>query len=120
MNIDFPFHFDGRGRTAATDDADHIRDMIEELLFTNPGERVNRPDFGSGLLQMVFAPNSRELAAALQFTTQAEIQRYLGDLIDLQQVEVTAQDATLTVSVRYVIRATQSPQSQTFSRSATP
>jgi phage baseplate assembly protein W len=119
MNIDFPFHFDGRGRTASTDDADHIRDMIEELLFTNPGERVNRPDFGSGLLQMVFAPNSRELASALQFTTQAEIQRYLGDLIDLQQLEVVVQDATLTVSVRYVIRATQSAQAQSFSRSAT-
>jgi phage baseplate assembly protein W len=119
MNIDFPFHFDGRGRTASTDDADHIRDMIEELLFTNPGERVNRPDFGSGLLQMVFAPNSRELASALQFTIQAEIQRYLGDLIDMQQIEVGAQDATLTVSVRYVVRATQTAQSQSFSRSTT-
>ena len=119
MNIDFPFHFDGRGRTASTDDADHIRDMIEELLFTSPGERVNRPDFGSGLLQMVFAPNSREIAAALQFTTQAEIQRYLGDLIDLQQLEVTVQDATLNVSVRYVIRASQTAQTQSFSRSVT-
>ncbi|HEY1630525.1 MAG TPA: GPW/gp25 family protein [Rhizomicrobium sp.] len=117
MNIDFPFHFDPRGRTAATDDADHIRDMIEELLFTNPGERVNRPDFGSGLLQMVFAPNSKELASALQFTTQAEIQRYLGDLIDLQQLDVSAVDATLTVIVKYVIRATQSPQTQSFARS---
>ena len=86
MNIDFPFHFDGRGRTATTTDDDHIRDMIEQLLFTNPGERVNRPDFGSGLLQMVFAPNSPELAAALQFTTQAALQRWLGDLIDLQQL----------------------------------
>ena len=83
MNIDFPFHFDGRGRTAATDDDDHIRDMIEQLLFTSPGERVNRPDFGSGLLQLVFAPNSPELAAALQFTMQAALQRWLGDLIDV-------------------------------------
>ena len=48
MNIDFPFHFDSRGRTALTDESDHIRDMIEQLIFTNPGERVNRPDFGSG------------------------------------------------------------------------
>jgi phage baseplate assembly protein W len=118
MNIDFPFHFDARGRTATTDDADHIRDMIEELLFTAPGERVNLPDFGSGLLQMVFAPNSAELAAALQFTTQAAVQRYLGDLIDLQQLEVTAQDATLSVTVKYVIRATQQPQVNTFVRSA--
>ena len=118
MNIDYPFHFDGRGRTATTDDPDHIRDMIEELLFTAPGERVNRPDFGSGLLQMVFAPNSTELAAALQFTTQAALQRYLGDLIDLQQLEVTALDATLSVVVKYVIRATQQTQQNTFVRSA--
>jgi phage baseplate assembly protein W len=118
MNIDYPFHFDARGRTASTDDADHIRDMIEQVLFTAQGERVNRPDFGSGLLQMVFAPNSTELAAALQFTTQAALQRYLGDLIDLQQLEVTAQDATLSVVVKYVIRATQQPQESTFVRSA--
>ena len=68
MNIDFPWHFDGRGRTATADDDEHIRDMIELLLFTAPGERVNRPDFGSGLQQMVFAPNTPEVAGALQIT----------------------------------------------------
>lgn len=118
MNIDFPFHFDLRGRTAITGDDDHIRDMIEQLLFTSPGERVNRPDLGSGLLQMVFAPNSTELAAALQFTTQAALQRYLGDLIDLQQLDVTAEEATLTVNVRYVVRRTQQGRSETFVRAA--
>ena len=118
MNWAFPFQFDMRGRTATTDDATHIREMIEQLLFTTPGERVNNPDFGSGLLQMVFAPNSAELAAALQFTTQAAVQRYLGDLIDLQQLDVTAQDATLSVTVKYIIRATQQQQTNTFVRSA--
>jgi Bacteriophage baseplate protein W len=118
MNIDFPFHFDAHGRTASTTDDDDIRDMIEQLLFTNPGERVNRPDFGSGLLQMVFAPNSTELASALQFTMQAALQRFLGDVIDLRQLEVTAQDATLSVLVSYVIRSTQQSQTQTFVRSA--
>src|ERR1051325_3623559 len=118
MNIDFPFHFDSRGRTTSTDDEDHIRDMVEELLFTSPGERVNRPDFGSGLLQMVFAPNSAELASALQFTTQAELQRFLGDLIDLQQLDVSVDDATLTVVVKYVVRASQKAQTETFVRNA--
>jgi phage baseplate assembly protein W len=118
MNIAFPWQFDQRGRTAATDDATHVRDMIEQLLFTAPGERVNQPDLGSGLLQMVFAPNSTELAAALQFTTQAAVQRYLGDLIDLQQLEVSAVDVTLSVTVKYVIRATQQPQQNTFVRAA--
>jgi phage baseplate assembly protein W len=118
MNIDFPFHFDEAGRTAATDDDDHIRDMIEQLLFTNPGERVNRPDFGSGLLQLVFAPNSPELAAALQFTMQAALQRYLGDLIDLQTLEVTSQDSTLNVLVKYVVKRTGDSRTENFVRSA--
>ena len=64
--------------------------MIEQLLFTNPGERVNRPDFGSGLLQLVFAPNSPELAAALQFTLQAALERWLGDVIEVRELEVTS------------------------------
>src|SRR6201981_3197127 len=107
MNIDFPFHFDARGRTATTDDDDHIRDMIEELLLTNPGERVNRPDFGSGLLQMVFQPNSSELAAALQFTLQAALQQWLGDRIQLQAVQVDSTEATLQVRVQYLNRDDQ-------------
>jgi phage baseplate assembly protein W len=118
MNIDFPFHFDDRGRTAATDDNDHIRDMIEEFLFTNPGERVNRPDFGSGLLQMVFAANSPELAAALQFTIQAGLQRWLGDLIIVQKVTVTSDDSSLQVVVQYIVKTTGAQQSQTFTNGA--
>jgi phage baseplate assembly protein W len=117
MNIDFPYHFDSRGRTAAANNDDHIRDMIEQLLLTNPGERVNRPDFGSGLLQMVFAPNSPELAAALQFTMQAALQRYLGDLIDLETLDVSVQDSTLSVTVKYLVRRTQETHTETFQRS---
>lgn len=117
MNIDFPFHFDGRGRTATTGDDDHIRDMIEQFLFSNPGERVNRPDFGSGLLHMVFAPNSPELAAALQFTIQAGLQRWLGDLIEVQTLEVSSEEATLRVLLRYVVRHTGERRTETFERS---
>jgi phage baseplate assembly protein W len=114
MNIDFPFHFNMRGRTATTGDDDHIRDMIEQLLFTSPGERVNRPDFGSGLLQMVFAPNSAELAAALQFTTQAALQQWLGDVIQVQTLEVTSEDAALRVTVNYIVRRTAEQRTDTF------
>jgi uncharacterized protein len=106
VNVDYPFHFDARGRTAATDDDDHIRDMIEQLLFTNPGERVNRPDFGSGLLDLVFAPNSPELAAALEFSMQAAIQQWLGDLIQVDSLEVLSEDATLRIELQYVVRRT--------------
>jgi phage baseplate assembly protein W len=117
MNIDFPFGFDDRGRTATTDDEDHIRDMIEQLLFTTPGERVNRPDFGSGLLGMVFEPNSPELEAALQFGMQASVQRELGDLIELQTLEVTGEEATLRVVVQYVVRRTGEGRTETIERS---
>lgn len=117
MNIDYPFHFDRRGRTALTDGNDHIRDMIEQFLFTNPGERVNRPDFGSGLLQMIFEPNSPELAAALQHTVQAGLLRWLGDLIEVRKLEVTSQDSTLRVEMSYLIRRTGAEQTSTFERS---
>jgi phage baseplate assembly protein W len=116
MNIDFPFHIDGRGRTAATDDQDHIRDMIEQLLFTNAGERVNRPDFGSGLLQMVFEPNSSELAAAMQFTLQAALQQWLGDRIQLQAVRVDSNEGTLQVTVQYMNRSDEQTRTAQFSR----
>jgi phage baseplate assembly protein W len=119
MNIDYPFQFDRRGRTAATDDDDHIRDMIEEFLLTSPGERVNRPDFGSGLLQMVFEPNSPEIAAALQFTIQAGLQQWLGDLIEVKHLEVASHEGELRVDVNYVVRQTQQSVTNTFTRSTT-
>jgi phage baseplate assembly protein W len=116
MNIDYPFHFDGRGRTAAMSDEDHIRDMIEQVLFTSPGERVNRPDFGSGLTQLVFAPNSDELAAATQFLVQGALQQWLGNVILVESVQVESQDAALKASIRYVIRRTQVRRVAEFTR----
>jgi phage baseplate assembly protein W len=116
MNVDFPLHFDNRGRIAATEDDDHVRDMIEQFLFTNPGERANRPDFGSGLLQLVFAPNSPELAATVQFTIQAGLQRWLSDVIVVQKVEVTSEDSMLRVLVQYVVNRTNQTQTATFTQ----
>jgi uncharacterized protein len=116
LRIDFPLHFDGRGRTALTGADDHVEDMIEEFLFTSPGERVNRPDFGSGLLQKVFDPNSPELAAALQFSVQAGLQRWLGDLVEVRAVAVTSDDATLRVRVSYAVRGAGEPRTATFPR----
>lgn len=116
MNLDFPFHFDLTGRTATATDHDHVRDLIEQFLFTNPGERVNRPDFGSGLLQMLFSPNSPELASTLQFTIQAGLQSWLGDLIEVQALEVTSQEATLRVFIQYMVRRTGEQRRETFER----
>jgi phage baseplate assembly protein W len=117
MNIGFPFRFDSRGRTAADSDDDHIIGMIRQLLFTRPGERVNRPDFGSGLMQLVFAPNSPELAATVQFSLQAALQRYLGDLIEVRTLQVSCDDATLSVSLAYTVRQTGTPVSVDLTQS---
>jgi phage baseplate assembly protein W len=107
MNIDFPFRIDGRKRTASTSSEDHVRDLIEQLLFTAPGERVNRPTFGSGLPQMLFGPNTPEMAAAVQFLIQGALQQYLADLIQVSSVQVDAIDSTLRVQVDYVLTRTQ-------------
>ncbi|HSB10219.1 MAG TPA: GPW/gp25 family protein [Blastocatellia bacterium] len=116
MNIDYPYRFDGRGRTAEADDNDHIRDLIEQVLFTAPGERVNRPSFGSGLMRLVFAENSDELATATQFLVQASLQQWLGDLIQVDEVQVKNEDSTLFVTVQYTVRRTQEPQTAQFAR----
>jgi uncharacterized protein len=116
MQIDYPFHFDGRGRTAQTGSEDHIRDMIEQVLFTSPGERVNRTTFGSGVMQLLFAPNSDALASATQLTVQGALQQWLGDLILVESVDVENDDATLRVHVQYVVRRTQERQVAEFVR----
>jgi uncharacterized protein len=115
-HLNHPFRFDVRRRTALAPDEEYIRDLIEQVLFTAPGERVNRPDFGSGLMQLVFEPNQAELAATVQFLAQGALQRWLGDLIVVESVEVESDDATLAVRVQYLIRRTQERQLAEFQR----
>ena len=114
MNIGFPYRISGDGRTAAASDADHVREMIELLLFTHAGERVMRPDFGSGLLALVFEPNSTTLAATTQMLVQGALQQYLSPLIAVQAVEVTNDDAALRVDVRYTVLRDRSTHSASF------
>ena len=116
MHVDYPYHFDGRDRTAMTDDADYIRDLIEQVLFTMPGERVNRPDFGSGVMQLVFAPNSPELATTTEFLVKGALQQWLGDLITVEAVSVKSEDAVLRINIDYVVNRTQERTSSEFAR----
>ena len=90
--------------------------MIEQVLFTSPGERVNRPTFGSGLMQLVFQPNSDELVATTQFLVQGALQQWLGDLIEVNELEVQHIDSSLLVNISYTIRSTQESQSASFKR----
>lgn len=115
--IAFPYAIDGRGRTAQSQRDDWLHGLIEQLLFTVPGERVNRPDFGCGLMQLVFAPNSPELAVTVQALVQASLQQWLGHLLRIDEVAASSEDATLTVAVRYTVLQTQQAGQARFSRS---
>src|ERR1700694_1028269 len=113
-NVDFPYHCSAAGRTATTDRDDHIRDLIEQVLFTAPGERVMRPDFGSGLLALVFEPNSTTLAATTQILVQGALQQHLSHLIAVQAVEVGNDDGALRVDVRYTVLLDRSTHIASF------
>jgi hypothetical protein len=104
--FDHPFDIDARGRVAVTPPDDHVRDLIMEVLFTSPGERVNLPEFGCGVQQLVFMPNSGALAAATQFLVQGALQRWLSDRIEVERVAVLNDDEVLTVEVSYTRRDT--------------
>jgi phage baseplate assembly protein W len=113
-DIAFPFRVGRRGRTAHAAYDEHVRDLIEQLLFTSPGERVMRPDFGCGLLDLVFTPNSPELASALELSVQASLQRWLGELIAVEDLDVVSEENVVRVRLRYAVRATGNRRDEIF------
>jgi phage baseplate assembly protein W len=110
-----PFTIDARGHAATAGADDHLRQMIELVLFTTPGERANRPEFGCGVRQLVFAPNSEALAAATEQLIHGALIRWLDSVMAIQQVQVSADDASLTIRVSYVRRDTGEQQLDAFS-----
>ena len=116
MQIAYPFHLDASGRVALTSEGDHIRDLIEQVLFTVPGERVNCPTFGSGLLQLVFAPASGEPAPATEFLVQGALQQWLAEVIQVEGVNVAVEEGRLEVTVQYIVRRTQTRAQARFER----
>lgn len=116
MNISFPYDVSHNGRTSLADDDKHIVDLIEQVLFTMPGERVNRPGFGSGLMQLVFQPNSDELVATVQFLVQGALQQYLGELIEVNGVDVKNIDSSLLVNIDFTVRSTQERKQAGFKK----
>ncbi|HFE32030.1 MAG TPA: hypothetical protein ENJ17_01835 [Gammaproteobacteria bacterium] len=124
MDVFFPYQVDGRGRSREArrepDNDEYIKGLIEQLLFTAPGERVMRPDFGSGLQQLLFAGNSPELAATTQMLVQGALQQWLGHLIVVESVDIRADEATLQVEITYSLRRNQRRQQVTLSRSVQP
>jgi len=117
-HVDYPLNIDARRRTARTGYDDHIRDLIEQVLFTAPGERVHRPTFGSGILQLVFAPNSDAMAAATEMSARASLQQWLAREIDVDDVRIETEDATLRVTVVYRVKRDDATRVAVFEREA--
>ncbi|WP_018185013.1 GPW/gp25 family protein [Kaistia granuli] len=115
--LDFPFAIDERGRSALTNADEHVRDLIRQVIFTNPGERVNRPEFGSGVKQLTFAPASDALAAATEQLIHGSLLRWLDAVILVERVSVNAVDERLEVSVVYRRRTTGERMEDTFVKS---
>jgi len=116
MPIAFPYHVTADGRTATTDLDAHVAQMIRQVLFTSPGERVNRPTFGTGAQQLVFAGADDELATSTEGLIQSALLEWMGDVIRAEDVTVVVEEATLKVSVRYVVLRNQERREQTFER----
>jgi uncharacterized protein len=101
----FPFHVGPSGTIVPDPDDDtDLRGRIVQVLFTAPGERINQPEFGCGLLNLVFDPNNTIMAAATEFTVGQALTRWLGDELVVGGVDVQAQDEALTVEVAYTRR----------------
>lgn len=115
-NVSYPLYISGEGRIADVEIDPHVRQLIEQVLFTGPGERVNRPTFGSELQQLLFNPNSPELAAATQFLVQGALEQWLGEVIQVEAVEVESLTSQLTVTVQYLVRRNQARQVTEFIR----
>lgn len=120
MHVAHPFRVDHRGRTAEATEEAHLRHLIEQVLFTVPGERVNRPTFGSGLAHTVFAPWSAETRAAARFHVQASLQQWLGDRIRVDEVSVEADHEGVVILIRYAAKASTQIHTAEFRRKVEP
>jgi uncharacterized protein len=112
----FPFNYNIYGHVEDAGIDKHIRDMMEQILFTIPGERVNRPDFGCGVQNMVFGSTLPEVMSVKQTGIQSQLQRYLGHLIKLQEVKVTTEESRVDILIRYIVYADQSEHTKVFTR----
>ena len=106
----FPFSVNAAGRIGASTGDDAIRGKIIQVLFTAPGERVNLPEFGCGLFNLVFEPNDTVLAAAMEFTIGQALTRWLRDDIMVDAVNVTAEEEKALVEIVYTKREDLSRQ----------
>ena len=113
---DYPYRFSSSGRTATTAYAEHVRDLIEQVLFTRPGERVMRPSFGCGIDRLVFAPGGPELAEQTNLIISAALEEWLGDVIAVLSLDVRFDDSQLLITVVYALLVSGEQREDVFVR----
>lgn len=118
IQFGFPYRVGGDGRTARADPDAHVREMVELVLFTDAGERINRPEFGSGARQLVFGAASPEIATAVEFLIKGALQRWLGDVLQVEALDVAADDSTLRIDIAYRLLASDERRSVSLVREA--
>lgn len=116
IQFNYPFRISDRGRTLEVSEELHIRQLIEQVLFCYPGERINRPSFGAGLNQLIFAENNDQLVSATQLLISASLQQWLGDLVHVKSVDISSDGSTLRITVQYSLVRNQQPQESIFTR----
>ena len=112
----YPFQINDSGGVATVGEDQHILQLVEEVLLTIQGERVNRPTFGTNIAQLVFASNSDELATATQLLVQGALQQWLGSIIKVESVKAESEESALHILVEYTTRLNQQRRTVTFSK----
>jgi phage baseplate assembly protein W len=109
----FPFRIDpASGQAAQTSYQAHVDQMIRQVLLTNRGERIDLPEFGCGLRQLLFAPRNSALDSTTNLIVQQALTRWMSGIIAVQQVIVVPQTTTnnpaqLQIQINYTMLATQ-------------
>jgi uncharacterized protein len=114
--LDVPLDVGPSGALRTTGAADHLRDLVLQVLFTEPGERVNLPEFGCGIRRLTFAGNNEMLRTTAQFLISSNLNRWLGDRLEVEQVEVRSEpgeEEVLLIDLVYVVKQTRSRQALT-------
>ena len=107
MFLNFPYNINSKGKSSTVNNInEYIKQLLEQLLFTNPGERVNRPSFGTGIRQLVFSPNSDEIVSITKALIQGNLQNWLSDYIIVEEVDTKSVESSLFVTIKYIVKST--------------